>query len=136
MLLGIPSDQQEAIRDFYTTDVDGADDEHTEPVTLAELEQLVAENAVEVFDVREPDEHTDGYIPGSRNVPYRLARRCADVLATEKPIVTVCETGARAAVAASALAHEGLDARPVVGAGVADLAERGETVSFRRCGDS
>jgi glyoxylase-like metal-dependent hydrolase (beta-lactamase superfamily II)/rhodanese-related sulfurtransferase len=116
--------------------LDGSDDEHTEPVTLDELEQLVADDAVEVFDVREPDEHADGYIPGSRNVPYRLARRCADVLATEKPIVTVCETGARAAVAASALAHEGLDARPVVGAGVVDLARRGETVSFRRCGDS
>ena len=116
--------------------LDGDDEEHTEPVTLAELEQLVADDAVEVFDVREPDEHADGYIPGSRNVPYRLARRCADVLATEKPIVTVCETGARAAVAASALAHEGLDARPVLGAGVTDLARRGETVSFRRCGDS
>jgi rhodanese-related sulfurtransferase len=116
--------------------LDGGDEEHTEPVTLAELERLVADDAVEVFDVREPDEHADGYIPGSRNVPYRLARRCADVLATEKPIVTVCETGARAAVAASALAHEGLDARPVIGAGVVDLARRGETVTFRRCGDS
>ena len=49
-------------------------------MTLDELEQLVDQDAVEIFDVREPDEHADGYIPGSRNVPYRLARRCADVL--------------------------------------------------------
>jgi len=113
-----------------------ADDEHTEPVTLDELEQLVADDAVEVLDVREPSEHADGYIPGSRNVPYRLVRRCADVLATEKPIVTVCESGPRAAVAASALVHEGLDARPVLGGGVTEWEERHQTVAFRRCGDS
>ncbi len=113
-----------------------ADDEHTEPVTLDELEQLVADDAVEILDVREPGEHADGYIPGSRNVPYRLVRRCADVLATEKPIVTVCESGPRAAVAASALAHEGLDARPVLGGGVTEWEERHQTVAFRRCGDS
>jgi hydroxyacylglutathione hydrolase len=116
--------------------LDGTDDEYTEPVTLDELERLLEQEAVEVFDVREPDEHADGYIPGSRNVPYRLARRCADVLSTEKPIVTVCETGARAAVAASALAHEGLDARPVLGGGVTEWEERHQTVAFRRCGDS
>ena len=42
----------------------------------------------------------------------------------------------RAAVAASALAHEGLDARPVLGGGVAEWEERHRTVAFRRCGDS
>jgi hydroxyacylglutathione hydrolase len=112
------------------------DDERTEPVTLDELEALIADDAVEVLDVREPAEHADGYIPGSRNVPYRLVRRCADVLATERPIVTVCESGPRAAVAASALAHEGLDARPVVGGGVTEWEERHAVVAFRRCGDS
>ena len=58
------------------------------------------------------------------------------MLATEKPIVTVCESGPRAAVAASALAHEGLDARPVLGGGVTEWEERHQTVAFRRCGDS
>ncbi len=113
-----------------------ADDERTEPVTLDELEELMADDAVEVLDVREPAEHADGYIPGSRNMPYRLVRRCGDLLSTDKPIVTVCETGLRAAVAASALAHEGLDARPVVGGGVTEWEERHATVAFRRCGDS
>jgi hydroxyacylglutathione hydrolase len=112
------------------------DDERTEPVSLDELERLMESDAVEILDVREPGEHADGYIPGSRNVPYRLVRRCADVLATEKPIVTVCESGPRAAVAASALAHEGLDARPVLGGGVTEWEERHQTVAFRRCGDS
>ncbi len=49
--------------------------------------------------------------------------------------MTICSTGPRAAVAASALAHEGIDARPVVGGGVDDWqADGAETVSFRRCG--
>ena len=112
-----------------------SDDERVEPVGLEELERLIAADAVTVLDVREPGERAGGYIPGSRNLPYRLVRRCADDLRGEKPIVTICESGARAAVAASALVREGIDARPVLGGGIADWQKRGaETVSFRRCG--
>jgi glyoxylase-like metal-dependent hydrolase (beta-lactamase superfamily II) len=115
--------------------LDGADEAHTETLTLVELEELVAAGAVEVLDVREPDERDDGFIPGSRNVPYRLVRQLADDLRTGKPVVTICSTGPRAAVAASALAHEGIDARPVVGGGVEDWqADGAEMVAFRRCG--
>jgi hydroxyacylglutathione hydrolase len=113
------------------------DRERMETLSLDELERLVAEDAVDVVDVREPDEHCDGFIPGSRNVPYRLVRRLADDLRSDKPVVTICTTGPRAAVAASALLHEGIDARPVVGAGVPDWDDHGgETVSFRRCGST
>jgi hydroxyacylglutathione hydrolase len=114
-----------------------SDDERMETLTIEELERLVAEDAVDVLDVRESDEHAEGFIPGSRNVPYRLVRRLADDLRSEKPVVTICSTGPRAAVAASALLHEGVDARPVLGAGVPDW-ERdcAATVSFRRCGSS
>ena len=115
--------------------VHAPDDERTVPVDLAELERLLAADAVELLDVREPGERDGGYIPGSRNLPYRLVRRCADELRGDKPIVTICESGVRAAVAASALAHEGIEARPVLGAGVPDWQDRGaKTVSFRRCG--
>jgi hydroxyacylglutathione hydrolase len=107
------------------------DEERMETLSIDQLERLVADDAVDVLDVREPDEHMDGFIPGSRNVPYRLVRRLADDLRSEKPVVTICSTGSRAAVAASALLHEGVDARPVVDGGVPDW----ETVAFRRCGD-
>ena len=96
----------------------------------------MAEDAVEMLDVREPAEHADGYIPGSRNVPYRLVRRCAASSPRPKPIVTVCETGLRAAVAASALAHEGLDARRSSAAASPSGRSATATVAFRRCGDS
>jgi rhodanese-related sulfurtransferase len=49
--------------------------------------------------------------------------------------VTICESGARAAVAASVLAAAGVDARPVLHGGITDWCHRGgHTVEFRRCG--
>ena len=102
-------------------------------VDARELKRLLDEREVQVVDVREASERDDGYIPGSRNIPYRLLRKLAgDGLERDKPVVTICESGPRAAIAASVLAREGFDARPVVGGGVPDFT--GEIVGFRRCG--
>ncbi len=49
----------------------GAGPERSEPVATEELDELLAAGA-EVIDVREKDERDTGYIPGSRNIPYRL----------------------------------------------------------------
>ena len=109
--------------------------ETLEPVELDELERLVAEGTVAVIDVREPYERDAGYIPGSRNIPYRVIGDFADDLAGGRPIVTICETGPRAAIAASVLAAAGLKARPVLHGGVYEWERRGnQTVEFRRCG--
>jgi hydroxyacylglutathione hydrolase len=89
---------------------------------------------VQVVDVRETSERDAGYIAGSRHIPYRLLRKTgATALQRDRPVVTVCESGPRAAIAASILVREGFDARPVVDGGIADLDEH-ETVTFRRCG--
>ena len=106
-----------------------------EPVEIDELERLIAEGSVDVIDVREPSERDAGYIPGSRNIPYRVIAEFADDLAGGRPLVTVCETGPRAAIAASVLAAAGLKARPVIHGGVYEWERRGnQTVEFRRCG--
>ncbi|MDQ3778617.1 MAG: MBL fold metallo-hydrolase, partial [Actinomycetota bacterium] len=47
-------------------------DERTAVVDVDELTRLVDAGDVEVVDVREPKERDEGYIPGSRNIPYRL----------------------------------------------------------------
>ena len=58
-------------------------------------------------------------------------------LCGELPIVTICETGARAAIAASVLQSVGVDARPVLDGGlILWRARGGETCAFRRCGGS
>jgi hydroxyacylglutathione hydrolase len=138
-----PADAEEAARRLravglldlacYLVDVEAT--ERMEPIGIEELEKLLADDAVEVVDVREKDERDEGYIPESRHIPYRLVGEFADELANGKPVVTVCESGARAAVAASVLAAHGITARPLLDAGIPDWQQRGNPVtSFRRCG--
>ena len=114
----------------------GGGDERVDSVTIDELERLLASGEIEVLDVREADERDAGFIPGTDHMPYRNVRQAADNgLYSGRPIVTICESGARAAVAASVLRAAGLDARPVLGSGIADWRARGgEVASFRRCG--
>lgn len=108
--------------------------ERTEPVALDELDRLLAEGA-ELIDVRERDERDTGYIAGSRHIPYRLLASCGVELPTDRPVVTICNSGARAGIAASILAAKGIQARPVLDGGVGDWALRGgRMVEFRRCG--
>ena len=115
--------------------VDPPADDRIQTVELEELETLLAEGEVTVLDVREKDERDEGYIAGSRHIPYRMVNAWVDDLRGAQPIVTICSTGSRAAIAASVLAAEGIEARPVLHGGVEDWAERGgETVAFRRCG--
>jgi rhodanese-related sulfurtransferase len=58
-----------------------------------------------------------------------------DELKNGRPVVTVCESGARAGVAASVLAAHGIEARPLLDAGIPDWQQRGNPVTaFRRCG--
>jgi hydroxyacylglutathione hydrolase len=113
---------------------DPAAPERMGTIELEELDQVLAENGVSVLDVREKDERDEGYIAGSRHIPYRLVRTWVGEL-REQPVVTICSSGSRAAIAASVLAAEGIEARPVIHGGVGDWAERGgDTISFRRCG--
>jgi len=115
----------------YVTGVDAT--ERSRPVELDELERLLENGEVQVLDVREKSERDEGYIPGSLHIPYRLLRETgSDGLDTTKPVVTICESGTRASIAASLLSAAGVDARPVIDGGVENWP--GQTVSFRRCG--
>jgi len=98
-----------------------------------ELKLLLEQAEVQVVDVRETTERDSGYLPGSRSIPYRLIRKLGcGALERERPVVTICESGARATIAASLLQREGFDVRPVADGGIQDFAD--EVVAFRRCG--
>ena len=114
----------------------GGGDERVEPVSVDELERLLAEGEVEVLDVREASERDAGFIPGTNHMPYRNARQAAENgLCGGRPVVTICESGPRAGIAASVLRAAGVDARPVLEGGINRWrAEGGELASFRRCG--
>jgi hydroxyacylglutathione hydrolase len=117
---------------FFT---DGDASERTSVVDVEELERLLEEGTVQVLDVREKSERDLGYIPGTLHVPYRLLRACGgDGLDHDRPVVALCESGARAGIAASVLAGVGLDARPILHGGINDW--QGPIVEFRRCGST
>ena len=104
-----------------------------------ELQQLLdVTPTLQVVDVRETTERDTGYIPGSRNIPYRLLRKLGcGALDRSKPVVTVCESGPRAAIAASLLAREGFDVRAVVARRHRRLRRRRRLVqALRRLTDS
>jgi hydroxyacylglutathione hydrolase len=115
---------------------EGGGPEKLDPVSLDELETLLRNDTIELLDVREADERDEGHLPGSRHLPYRTARAAAEAgLLNGRPVVTICESGARAAIAASVLQAAGVNARPVLHGGIPDWQARGgETTSFRRCG--
>ena len=105
-----------------------------ELVSVEQLDALLA-NGAELIDVREKEERDSGYIAGSRNIPYRLLALGEADLPRDRPIVTICETGPRAVIAASILAAHGFDAHPVVNGGIDSWVAAGKpTVEFRRCG--
>jgi hydroxyacylglutathione hydrolase len=112
----------------------GGGPESLELVAIEQLDALL-EAGAELIDVREKDERDTGYIAGSRNIPYRLLALGEADLPRDRQIVTICETGPRAAIAASILAAHGFDAHPVVNGGIDSWVASGKpTVEFRRCG--
>jgi len=112
----------------------GGGSEEMDLVSIDELDGLLASGA-ELIDVREKDERDDGYIANSRNIPYRMLALGADDLPRDRALVTICESGARAVIAASILSARGYDARAVAYGGIDDWQAAGKpVVEFRRCG--
>jgi rhodanese-related sulfurtransferase len=66
---------------------------------------------VEIVDVREPEEFDGplGHVHGARLVPLGTLSRRAGALPRNKPIVTVCRSGARSAQATVILGKAGLE---------------------------
>ncbi|MDH6247605.1 MBL fold metallo-hydrolase [Mycobacterium sp. OTB74] len=74
---------------------------------VADVDRMLAEDAVTLIDIRNPGERESGAIPGSIGIPLaQLRSRLTDV-PTDKPIVLHCAGGWRSSVAASLLRAEG-----------------------------
>ena len=107
---------------YLTVDHDGvfptelSDLVRTAPrITPAELDGLLAEDAVVLVDIRNQGEVEQGRIPGSVHIPLAQLRARLDLLPTDRLIVVHCAGGWRSSVAASLLRAQGFD-------NVADLA--------------
>ena len=74
-----------------------------------EASHLLAEDDVDLVDVREPQEWAAGRIPGSRHVPLgRLMREPARHLRHDR-VIFVCAHGVRSLTAAAVAAKEGYE---------------------------
>jgi hydroxyacylglutathione hydrolase len=78
-------------------------------VTVAELDGLLAEDAVILLDIRNAGEIDQGRIPGSVHIPLAQLRARFDLLPTDRPIVVHCAGGWRSSVAASLLRAHGFE---------------------------
>ncbi len=77
-------------------------------IDVREARQMIDEGNVQVIDSRERDEHADGHVPGSLNIPHMSTLPRASELATDRPILFICKVGQRSAVAAEFAASLGL----------------------------
>ena len=80
---------------FYRIDVDGA-------------KRMIDAGGVQVIDAREPHEHAEGHVPGSLRIQHMAVLTQADKLAKDRPILFICKSGQRSAVAAEFAASLGL----------------------------
>lgn len=66
---------------------------------------------VQIVDVREPDEFNGalGHVPGARLIPLGVLNSQCSGLSKERPIVTVCRSGARSAQATVLLGKAGFE---------------------------
>lgn len=107
------------------TMVDGGP-ERLDDVSIDELEELY-DRGTRILDVRDGHERSPA-LPRIESLPFSVVRTHGSFSPGEE-VVTVCTTGARAAIAASMLRARGIAARPVVVGGIPDLARRLEATA-------
>ena len=61
------------------------------------------------IDVREEDEHAEGHIPGTNNIPLSEFMARVDEISEDTPVLLVCNTGVRSSQAALFLASMGYE---------------------------
>ena len=77
--------------------------------TSVNYKELVNNGAI-IADVRTAGEYRAGHIPGSKNFPLDNIRTQVTVLKKlNKPVITVCRSGARSGMAKSILRSAGLE---------------------------
>jgi phage shock protein E len=77
--------------------------------TTVNFKELVSNGAV-IVDVRSAGEYSAGHIPGSKNYPLDSIRsNVTGLKKLNKPVITVCRSGARSSQAKGILKAAGLE---------------------------
>jgi rhodanese-related sulfurtransferase len=82
-----------------------------ETVQRMTVDELAAAwgDGVQLLDVRERSEWDAGHVPGSIHTPYHDLQQIPAEIDDSRPVAVVCNSGPRAAVAASLLKRLGVD---------------------------
>ena len=78
-------------------------------LTPAQATMLINRENAQLLDIREPNEYLAGHLSDARNIPSgSLAERAGELERfKDKPVILVCQSGARASAACSILAKLG-----------------------------
>lgn len=77
--------------------------------TAINFKELVSNGAI-IIDVRSTSEFKAGHIPGSKNFPVdNIQSKIAELKRINKPVITVCRSGARSSMAKSVLKAAGIE---------------------------
>jgi rhodanese-related sulfurtransferase len=83
--------------------------------TPRQVADLLASEDVQLIDVRQRDEHDAGRIAGGRLIELAELAAQAETIDSAKPVIVYCRSGARSAMATTALRQAGFDAHNMSG---------------------
>jgi hydroxyacylglutathione hydrolase len=97
-------------------------------LNLPEFAQFRGQNGEGVVDVRGSEEWRSGHIPGAHHLPLVELSQRLDELPRERPLIVHCQTGSRAAIAASVLKARGFGDVRLYAGGFAEWRAAGKPV--------
>ena len=78
-------------------------------------QMLQRADAVEIIDVRQPEEYREAHVKPSRLVPLGELSQRAGELDRSRTLLTLCRSGRRSEIAAQQLAAQGFEVRNIDG---------------------
>jgi hydroxyacylglutathione hydrolase len=99
-------------------------------LTLAEFARLSGQNGAVVVDVRGGEEWSDGHIPAAVHLPLVELEQRLDELPRGRPLIVHCQSGSRAAIAASLLKAKGFSDVRLFTGGFAEWRAAGKPVEM------
>lgn len=78
-------------------------------------DMLTRGDAVEIIDVRQPDEYREAHVEPSRLIPLGELSRRASELDRSRTLLMLCRSGRRSAMATQQLAAQGFNVRNIDG---------------------
>jgi rhodanese-related sulfurtransferase len=83
--------------------------------TPQQVSELLAQEAIQLIDVRQPHEHEAGRISGGRLIELGQLSAEAQTIDRSRPVVFYCRSGGRSAMATQAFEEAGFDAHNMAG---------------------